>query len=565
MPPKIASRDQPQQGDHCADDHAALADRSMQSFGEEACGPLDQALRSRSHMTDLQNALNDAVEAGTVTPDTAKAILNWIGPDGRGQPPTERAAAITREVLEQIDFQVDVVAHTEAGTDKLGTDTVQPDQATTATEPLKTNETGRKKKLSAAGLSRAAKAWADKNPAVAAALVWHNAAATAELIAPDTLESEEGQLLALLLRTVSQRDTAHIQRQLQQPIPGAIIAARLTLEDPSARTLRGPQAALRVAARLPAVSDHDIDGEPISVLAAARLRFAPVQTDKALIPPTPSVRIAEAPEDRLPDVPPSQPKPQLLLPSMPAAERSPIGTAPWLKLFDRLGGQSMQRGTGAPAALRLWIEALAWASPAARSGRLGTIPLTVRDLRDALWPNGWNRGKQLPALIRACQEINSLGWIRIPELRSRYAPVLFRQWPDHDALLSDPVLLEVQLPTVTGAGAGAAFDRDTLRALGLRNAPEYRAYLGLIDLWDRYGRRGGTKPGRFLPALGPDDRRRLVFGDDGTVNNPATLRSRQRNADRAVQELDNQGVIELRPASDDPRKWRILRRDLRRK
>lgn len=50
-------------------------------------------------VSDFAARLEAAVKAETVTADTARGILNWIGPDGRIQPPTERAAAVAREVL----------------------------------------------------------------------------------------------------------------------------------------------------------------------------------------------------------------------------------------------------------------------------------------------------------------------------------------------------------------------------------------------------------------------------------------------------------------------------------
>ena len=513
-------------------------------------------------------ALRTALSTDQVQSEEARLILRWYR-DGSIITPDERSASFAREVLQHVGVEIDVL--TEPGDDPDATrPTTKQSPKPTAEEPAETTKPPetiqkRRRKLSATGLSRAAKTWADKNPDEAAALIYYNAPAVIELIAPDARLSRKGCLLALLLRRVAQYPPAHLPQLLRsQSSPRTIVIAHLVCDD-GELFLNGPAEALLVAARLPAASQYDIDDEPISVLAAARLQFAPVTLEKALIPPAPSIRIVEAPKDRLPDVPPAQPERQLILPAMSAADRPTIGTAPWLELFDRLGGQSMQRGTGAPAALRLWIEALAWASPAARNGRLGAIPLTVRDLRDALWPNGWNRGKQLPALIDACRRINGLAFLEAPDGRSQWAPVLWRQIPGRAAQLNDPVLLEVHLPPIAGAGAGAAFHRPTLRTLGLRSAPEYRAYLALIDLWDRYGRRGGAAPGRFLPALDPAQRRQLVFGDDDTARNPATLRSRQRDADRAIENLEDQGVIELRPDSDAPRRWRLLRRDLRRK
>ena len=226
----------------------------------------------------------------------------------------------------------------------------------------------------------------------------------------------------------------------------------------------------------------------------------------------------------------------------------------------------MAAGVGAPPELRLFIECLAWAPPAARRGREVEIRPTVRDLRDALWPDGWRRGEQLPRLIAACQSINGLGWISIPARRTRFAPVLFREWPDLGAVLDDPVTVKVQIPHVLGAGAGARFDRATLRRLGLRSAPEYRAYLGLVHWWDRRSRRGRrlyspTGDPADWPGLDPGERRRLIFGPDEAVKSRTTLRTRLTRADRAFQALADSGVIALKEAGRGEI-WIPKRRDL---
>jgi len=282
-----------------------------------------------------------------------------------------------------------------------------------------------------------------------------------------------------------------------------------------------------------------------------------------MLPLTPRIRVIETPEDRdklpelLPD--PSLEERQRILPTLQAAaDRRPgASPAPWLQVFDRLGGRSMEAGRGAPLALRLWVEALAWAPAAARRGRLVDVHLEVRDLVKALWPDGWNRGKQLPRLRNACAAINGLGWFADSEGRTEWAPVLFRRRPGVAATLNDLVLLQVQLPPVKGAGAGARFNRETLRRLGLRSAPAYRLYLGLVAEWDRLGRRGVPPT---WPGFGKAERRRLIFGDD--PSNRSTLRTRQADADQALEVLEALGAIALKRDPDDPRIFVPERRDL---
>jgi len=260
-----------------------------------------------------------------------------------------------------------------------------------------------------------------------------------------------------------------------------------------------------------------------------------------MLPPPPRVRVVDAPEDRdrLPDVLPDPTKAerQLVLPNLNPHPNPHGGPAPWLTVFDSLGGVSMMPGRGAPLDLRLFVEALAWAPPAARRGRMVDVPLTVRELAEALWPHGWQRGRDLPKLRNAMRAINALGFFSTPDARLEWAPVLWRAIPGQGAHLDDHALLQVQLPPIAGTGAGARFDRLTARRLGVSSAPEFRAYLGLVHEWDRRLIRGvRPRPGHSLPGYSPTDRRLLIFGDD--PERAGTRRKRQLDADRAFEGYD---------------------------
>ena len=520
--------------------------------------------------TEGLTVLRDALIPDLVQAEEARLILSWYQ-NGSIVTPDERSASFVREVLQQVGVEIDVLAEPPDDPTPTPPTPEQPPKPT-ASEPAKTPETAQKRssKLSAAALSRAAKAWADKHPDEAAALIYYNATAGIELIAPDARRSKQGSFLALLLSRVACTEPADLPELLDplSPIQDVAIAQLTSDDDHGALPWPGtPAEALFVAVRLPAISEHDIDGEPISVLAAARKLFAPWRTATSLpIAPQATSR-RRLPNNHLPELPPATAS-QLVLPAMPRTAQTT--TAPWIALFDSLGGNSMAKGRGAPLELRLWIEALAWATPAARNGHLINVPMTLRQLRDALWPHGWHRGRQLPRLRDAMRRINSLGFLQITR-DHEWAPILWRTLPTPGAGLDATMLLQVQLPPVERAGLGAPFNRNILRRLGLTAAPQYRAYLGLVELWDRTRRRGykpwqpaTDRPQLPWPNLQPHERRRLVFGDDSTVNTASTLRTRQQDADRAIQDLDAHGVIELRPDSDHPRKWQLVRRDLHR-
>ena len=145
---------------------------------------------------------------------------------------------------------------------------------------------------------------------------------------------------------------------------------------------------------------------------------------------------------------------------------------------------------------------------------------------------------------------------RLASAFSRGAPVLWRAIPGQGARLDDHALLQVQLPPIAGAGAGARFDRLTARRLGVSSAPEFRAYLGLVHEGDRrLIRRVRPRPG-YSPAA----RRLLIFGDD--PERAGTRRKPQLDADRAFEGLAVRGVIELDRDSRDPRIFIPERRDL---
>ncbi len=548
--------------------------------------------------TDPADAVHAAVADGTLTDDSARAILRCIDADGCIDAPNDLLEGIAREVIEAagVEFRLPKrldLRGTPGETERTGPETSAPDddrprkaavsassrgsqrpqkrrkcrkrteppsqqapaqdrQEARQADPSTRSETPAQSTTPlryAAARSRAAASWAEKHRAQAAAMLARHPALVGRLLAEDaTSSADTRELIGLLM---------YVAGDWLPDAAAATPEAERTIQD----------RALRLASRLPS-TETGHDDKPLSLLAAVREALGADRRAQGMIPPAPRVRIVEAPEDRarLPILPTQQR--QLTLPNMSATDRDVIAPAAWLRVFDRLGGNYMAQGRGVPVELRLFVEALAWAPPAARRGVLAEIELTVRDLVRAVWPNGWQRGRDLPKLVRGIDRISAFGVLS--DGRFRWRPLWFQLSPDLGAGMDDPVRLYVQLPAVAGAGAGARFHRDTLRRLGLHSAPAYRLYLALVEQWDRKLRRGlqpytpeGANAPVPLPGFGPAERRRLIFGQDVTGRNESKVRyDRDKATERAFMDLTRDGVIELRHDERDPRIYRPRRRDL---
>ena len=203
---------------------------------------------------------------------------------------------------------------------------------------------------------------------------------------------------------------------------------------------------------------------------------------------------------------------QLPLLSTPEGPRVPI-----LELSDWRGVPTMARGRGAPLDLRLAVGACVLTPHGARAAR-GRLVVTVRELRDFLFPNGWERWRDWPrireALFRARDYVLPVGG-------GNWLPFALRWEPGENAELDDPVLIDVELPP--GASHGPVIDRRELARLGVRSAPQFRAYIAAHSVAWRPGvtrRRHPRNRGVHLwssdpanyPVLTTADRRRLAFG-----------------------------------------------------
>ena len=211
---------------------------------------------------------------------------------------------------------------------------------------------------------------------------------------------------------------------------------------------------------------------------------------------------------------------QLPLLPRPEGPRVPI-----LELSDWRGVPTMARGRGAPLDLRLAVGACVLTPHVARSAR-GRLAVTVRELRDFLFPHGWKRWRDWPrirdALFRARDYVIPGPFLLEGRRVGNWLPFALRGEPGDDAGLDDLVLIDVELPP--GSGHGPVIDRRELARLGVDSAPRFRAYIAAHSVAWRPGvtrRRHprnrsihlwSSDPGNY-PVLTAEDRDRLAFGN----------------------------------------------------
>ena len=222
---------------------------------------------------------------------------------------------------------------------------------------------------------------------------------------------------------------------------------------------------------------------------------------------------------------------QLPLPGIEPVQPSPVPVLPFVAPFDHAGGTSMTQGRGAAHSLRLFVETLLAIPPELRrsTGTPTAMTCTLRQLRDALWPRGWQRGRDWPRLMAGLDDLSRLGveWELPNGQGGVWYTVTVRSRPRDGALLDDVFRFEVLLPP--GSYHGPMIDRTHLRLLGLDSAPAFRLYLALCWLWDTHG----TFRGRLIGAsvreverdgagLIRDVRGQYVPEGDGTPSRRAT-------------------------------------------
>ena len=219
-------------------------------------------------------------------------------------------------------------------------------------------------------------------------------------------------------------------------------------------------------------------------------------------------------------------------------------------LADAGGLPPVSRGRGGPAptAARLLVEAIGAVSADRRALATGPVnhhqvDLTLRELRDALWPRGWQRRRDLPRLRQALLDVHNVR-VTMADGAPDWWPVTLALGlgDDPNVSLDARVRFTVTLPP--DGGHGPRIHWPTLRDLGYR-APSWRLYLGLVALWYRpSGRSAWYGPS----TLTPDGIVRLCFPDRST--NANTRDSHRARALDALDDLRDRGIVTVDTVRD---------------
>ena len=197
-------------------------------------------------------------------------------------------------------------------------------------------------------------------------------------------------------------------------------------------------------------------------------------------------------------------------------EVTPAKRVPLLDLVDAAGLPVMARGRGAPLPLRLFVRTLASVRPENRRLVTARLALTVRELRDGLWPNGWRIGQHWPELRDALMHARDYA---IHDGAGRWFPVALRRIPDAPQL-DDLIVLDIAFPP--GSHSGPPVALPDMDRLSVESAPRWRAYIAAQSVaWlpgktlvpvPRTSRFVWTRNLAAYPVLTLPDRQRFAFG-----------------------------------------------------
>ena len=208
--------------------------------------------------------------------------------------------------------------------------------------------------------------------------------------------------------------------------------------------------------------------------------------------------------------------PQLLLPGF-GSLIDLEGPALPLLLYDLGTGGPLERGRGAPLALRLWVESVLSAGPSDDEDHPVAVTVSLNELVDSLYP-GTRRprpNEYRPRLERAIAALDEawLPW-RDPESGKggKRRIVLVSNLPVDPG---DDLTMTVHLPPGSGPGPVVT---PRLAQYGLKSAAQYRALINLAYRWFEPGKTrtpvGSGKRLHWVQSVDPRVYPRVADDDD---------------------------------------------------
>ncbi len=493
--------------------------------------------------SDAAAAVHAAVAAGTLTDDSAKAILRCIDAAGCVDAPNALLAGIAREVIEAAGLEFRLAKDsdrpaTPGETDGTGLETDPPDAdrsekaAVSASSRASERPQKRRKRRKrteppnqpappsagdgaaqatpsrpsrkSAGERRVAWAWANQDEA--ATFLRANGRALAERAAPEVYGlGADPQIVACVAN------------------PDAWLLRHAAFNDvPSLELLQA--------------------AENLNVLAHAVERYLPNNRNNPILPAAasgaPAVHVRK---DRLPAMPA---KPGPVQSALPFVPETPEHVLPVLIR----GGEAMGNNM-VPLRWRFWYEALL-SAPLAAYGAEASFAAPLAELVQFA---GWKQWREREHLEPLHDALVGLYDMAINWRNTEWRMVSVTNPPGRGVTLDTPIVFHVHVPP--GSRHGPQIHRPTLRQL-YRHAPKARALLALSAYWDRYGRgQGGadalaTSPSaNAWPVLTRESLRLMMFPD----KEQRVYRTRAANHAKAMHKA---GLIDM---VEDGGGWRIYR------
>lgn len=265
----------------------------------------------------------------------------------------------------------------------------------------------------------------------------------------------------------------------------------------------------------------------------------------------------------LPGLQPSEPK----LMAYPALREYDPGTGE-LKTYRRTRGNMP-----APMQERLFLEMIL---SVRREDRARSVhhEVTVRDLRDWIYPNGWAKNRNWPMMYQALRELPLAGF----EIGDGFFfPIQGIVWlPRGVPTLDSKVVIAMSFPDQSSNGP--LMYRPATQSLGLKSDALWRTFVQLQAQWSAgaypaHRIRGGQRiPSGYVRADSDARTRYRVFTPDELVRmwhgaelpgnlNASTLRSMRQRARDAFETLEDLGLCQIeRDAVDREGRngWRVM-------